>query len=102
MYDPALAKPCPFRKSDPLVTVMQSGQDRHGSNGPEALNFSPERRILVQSQMRARPIVIQRIQFKDPPQVLLAKDQHMIQAGSRVGWSRSAARHRHSAMATSV
>jgi len=45
-----------------------------------ALHGSAERRVFVQCQMRARFIVILRIQRKNPPQVLLTKDQHMIQA----------------------
>ena len=59
---------------------MQSEQDRYRDNGPGALRGSPERRVFVQCQMRARLIVVPRIQRKDPPQVLLAKDKHMIQA----------------------
>jgi hypothetical protein len=59
---------------------MQSEQDRRRDNGPGALHGSAERRVFVQCQMRPGFIVILRIQRKDPPQVLLTKDQHMIQA----------------------
>jgi hypothetical protein len=60
--------------------MMQSGKDRYGYDSPRSLNCPPQRSILPQTQVRARFVVIERIQFQDPPQVFLAENQDMIQA----------------------
>jgi hypothetical protein len=54
---------------------MIFGKDK----GSTSLYRSWLRRILTQSEMRARLIVIHRIQSQDPPQMPFAKDQNVIQ-----------------------
>jgi len=60
--------------------MMQSGQDWRGDDSSGSLDGTSEWRVLAQSQMRARPIVIGRIRGQDPVQMPFAKDQDMIQA----------------------
>jgi hypothetical protein len=59
---------------------MQSGQDWDGDNGTGPLDRPTQGRILAQSQVRARLIVICRVESKNAPQVLLTEDQHPVQA----------------------
>src|SRR6266481_1759879 len=44
----AAAAPCRSRKSYPGVSMMQSGQDRRGCDGPESLDGSTQRDVLAQ------------------------------------------------------
>src|SRR5262249_15781902 len=71
---------CPSRKSYPGQSMMQTGQDWCGDDGPGSLDGSSWRRVLAQRQMRARLVVIERIQGQDPSQMPFVEDQHMIQA----------------------
>jgi hypothetical protein len=69
---------CHSRKSYPRVAIMQSGQDWSGDDGPRSLYGSSSRRILAQPQVRARLIVIERIQSQEPSQMPFAIDQDVI------------------------
>src|SRR5262245_34026653 len=68
---------CPFRKSYPRVTMMQSAQDRHGCDSPKSLGGPWS--VLAQSQMSARLVVVNRIHGQNSPQMPFAKDQPMIE-----------------------
>jgi len=69
---------CPSRKSYPRVAMMQSGQDWCDDKGPRSLDGASQRRVLGQPQVRARLIVIERIQSQDPSQMPFAQDQDVI------------------------
>src|SRR6266436_8311219 len=73
-------RPLSFPKSYPGVAMMQSGQDWCDDNGPRSLDGSSQRRVLAQTQVWARLIVIERIHSQDPSQMPFAKDQDVIQA----------------------
>jgi hypothetical protein len=60
--------------------MMQSGQDRKRDNATIPLDHSIHRRIFLQRQLRARPVVITGISGENSPQMRLAEDQHVIQA----------------------
>jgi hypothetical protein len=60
--------------------MMQTGQDWCVDDGARSLDGSSYRRVLAQPQVRARLIVIERIQSQDPAQMPFAEDQDMIQA----------------------
>jgi len=55
---------------------MQTGQDWYGDDGPGSLDGSS----LPKTQMRARLVVIERIQGQHLSQMPFVEDQHMIQA----------------------
>jgi hypothetical protein len=57
---------CPSRKSYPHIAMMQSGQDLCGDDDPRSLDGASSRRVLAQAQVRARLIVVERIQSQDP------------------------------------
>jgi hypothetical protein len=59
---------------------MQSAKDGNGDHAAGPLDGPPQWRILSQSQVRSRLIVIVRIHGKNPSQVRLAKDNDLIQA----------------------
>jgi hypothetical protein len=79
----AVGTACPSRKSYPRVAMMQSGQDWYGDDGPRSLDRSSQRRVLAQPQVRARLIVIERIQSQEPSQMPFAIDQDVVQALDR-------------------
>jgi hypothetical protein len=59
---------------------MQSAEDGNSHHAAGPLDSPPQWRILSQSQVRSRLIVIIRMDGKNPPQVRLAKDNDFIQA----------------------
>src|SRR5262245_11877970 len=59
--------------------MVQPGQDWHGYDSAGSLDGSGQGGVLAQSQMRARLVVVNAVRREDPPQMLFAKDQHMVQ-----------------------
>jgi hypothetical protein len=59
---------------------MQSTENGNGDHAAGPLDGPPQWRILSQSQVRSRLIVIVRIDGKNPSQVRLAKDNDFIEA----------------------
>jgi hypothetical protein len=49
---------CHYRKSDPNVLMMQSSEERHRGDLPDALNGSGDRRILFQHQVGPHVVVV--------------------------------------------
>jgi hypothetical protein len=60
-----------------MVTVTE---DRPSSDLAEPLNGTMARRILVQSQVRSKSVVIAGVGRKDPAQMGLAEDDDVIEA----------------------
>ena len=58
MTEPA---PCPYRKLDPHILVMQSAKDRAGDYAANGLDGARNRCILVQRQVRARLVVVSEV-----------------------------------------
>jgi hypothetical protein len=57
---------CAYRKSNPDVFVMQSAEDRAAKNTPCPLYGARSGSILVQSQVRARLIIVASVRFQNP------------------------------------
>src|SRR6266850_1216355 len=74
-----LGRTCPYRKSIPNVLVMQTTKMRLCEDPTDALNCAPNRRVLVQRQMRAGLVVICQVRWQHQPKVTLAKHYDMIE-----------------------
>jgi len=57
---------CAYRKSNPDIFVMQSAEDRAAQNTPCRLYGARQGSILVQSQVRARLIIVASVRFQYP------------------------------------
>jgi hypothetical protein len=54
--------------------MVESAQDRAGSDGTDALNWTPERRVFVQRAVGSDFVVVAAITSKDSAQVCLPYD----------------------------
>ena len=61
-----LDQACAYRKSNPDIFVMQSAEDRSAKNTPCPHYGAREGSILVQSQVRARLIIVAGVRFQNP------------------------------------
>jgi hypothetical protein len=58
--------------------MVESAQDRAGSDGADALNWTPERRVFVQRTVGSDFIVVAAITSKDSAQVRLPYDNDVV------------------------
>ena len=63
---------------NPNVMMMEPTQDRARTDGADALNWAPERRIFVQRPMRSDFVVVAAITLKDLTQMRLAQHDDMV------------------------
>ena len=72
--------PCPYRKSNSNVLMVQSSEERPGNDAANRLDCSRNRCILAQGQVRASLIVISLIRFEQVAKMPLAKYNYIVQA----------------------
>ena len=67
---------------EPLVPMMEPAdlRKRHDLSGAAGLNRSPLGSVLAQRKMRSVPVVIIEVRNKDPSQMPLIQDDHVVQA----------------------
>jgi hypothetical protein len=73
-----MGNPCPYRKSNTNVAMMQAAEDGPRFDAPEGVNWSPRPRILVQGQVCSAPIVVARITAQQMEKVALSQDNHVV------------------------
>ena len=71
---------CACRKSNPAILVMQSVEDWAAKNTPCPLNSTRLGRVLIQGQVRARPIIVGRVRSQQMAKMPLAEHDNMVQA----------------------
>jgi hypothetical protein len=71
---------CPYRKSNPVILMMEAAQDRAADDIPGPLNAAMDRCILVQGQMSARGVVVTSVRQQNVAQMAFAEDYDMINA----------------------
>ena len=76
----ALARMCPYRKSNPDVLVMQSPEDRQSFDPSGCLDSSSARSVLGKRQMRADVIVVGGITAERMPKMPLPKHDDVVKA----------------------
>ena len=69
--------------------MVQPADMRHAPNGAGSLNAAPERRILVQGEVRSNGIVISGISTQCTAQMCLVEDDQMIETFPVDGSDRS-------------
>jgi hypothetical protein len=60
------------------VMMVESAQDRAGSDGADALNWTPERRVFVQRAVGSDFVVVAAITSKHSAQVRLPYDNDVV------------------------
>jgi hypothetical protein len=70
--------PCPCRKSNANVVMMQPAEDGPRFDAPDSVNWPPHRRILVQGQVCSAPIVVARVTAQQVEKMALSQDDHVV------------------------
>ena len=76
----AVMKPCPYRKLNPDVLVVQSAQNWHSLYATEWFDDARRRRVLVQGQVRSGAIIVIGISSKQTPKMPLTKYHDVVKA----------------------